>query len=103
MGIAARFNQTVTVETYLGSGAYGDTWAAPVTKTCKVQDGIQLTRDQVGAEVVSQTTLYGPIGDVDLYAPGSKVTVDSHVGRVIIALRRVDGPVGIHHCQIHLT
>jgi hypothetical protein len=104
VNITRMFNQTVELKTLTGGGTYGDHFAAPVTKKAFVNDGRKLVRDSTGTEVVSETTLYGPIGDVDDYKPGSEVTVNGRTAFVITAMRRDSaGPATIHHTQVQLT
>lgn len=85
------FVNTVNVETYLGIGSnaapkYGDS----STVKCWLQDGNQLVRDGEGAEVVSTTTVYGPLTSADLFVVGSKVTANGRTSRVL-TLGRFDG------------
>ncbi|HEU0041411.1 MAG TPA: hypothetical protein VFQ15_03570 [Jiangellaceae bacterium] len=85
---------TVTVEAYTGSGAYGDTFAAPVEidrcfvdakrKRVRIQ-----TQDAAGAEVVSSTQVYCPPDTVA--PPGSRVTLPSGaVSKVLDAAALTD-------------
>jgi len=112
VSIATRFKDPVTVETYLGSGAYGDVFADPETRYGQVLGGTRLVRNAAGEEVVSQTTIHGPISDAPddpptagQYAPGSQVTVNGRTARVIIAIRMAPAaaPSRIHHVVVHLT
>ncbi|MFY1658575.1 hypothetical protein [Micromonospora sp. WMMD1274] len=70
--------RTVRVEAYEGSGAYGDTYAAPVdVAPCVVDDTnrrvVAQTQGAQGGEVVSSTTVFAPPGTVA--PPGSRVTL----------------------------
>lgn len=89
----------VTVEAYAGSGAFGDTWAAPVVygqcfvdakrKRVRIQ-----TQDAAGAEVVSSTQVYGPPGMIA--PPTSRVTLpNGTVSRVLDAADLTDGGLGL--------
>lgn len=103
MGIARLFTQTVTVETYQGSGPYGDVFAAPVTRRAFVNDSLKLVRDQKGEEVVSSARLYGPLEDAADYEPGSRVTFGDRTHRVIVANRQdAAGPASSHHVAVEL-
>lgn len=90
---------TITVEAYAGSGAYGDTWSAPVVydrcfvdarrKRVRIQ-----TQDAAGAEVVSSTQVYGPPGMVA--PPSSRVTLpNGTVSRVLDAAQLDDAGLGL--------
>lgn len=110
-GIARLFNQSVSVETRTGSGAYGDTFATPTTVVCSISEKTQLVRDQSAAEVASSTTLYAPLSaspdstpTSGQFAPGSRVTVHGRVAYVISAARQdSQGPARIHHTAVYLT
>lgn len=81
--------RTITVEAYAGAGAYGPTWAAPVTVDRCVVDAkrkrVRLqTQDAAGAEVVSSTQVYCPPGTIA--PPSSRVTLpNGTVSRVLDA------------------
>lgn len=89
--IAEMFIHAVTVETYAGSGAYGDTWepeSAPVA--CFIDESRRLVRDQHGSEVVSEMTVLTALGAADRFTPGSRVHVRGRVVTVI-GRSRFDG------------
>lgn len=88
-GIEDLFMHEVTVETFTGSGAYGDTWADesdPVA--CYLDEKRQLVRDDTGDEVVSEASLFVTLTDGDLFPPGSRVHVPGRVALVISRARR---------------
>lgn len=98
----AQMGHDVVVEAYEGSGAYGPVYAAPVTVRCLVEDDRRMVRDDGGREVISETTLYGPLSTV--IPPESKVTLAGRTATVIVT-RRVDGgsfPVP-SHLEVSLT
>lgn len=71
---------SVTIEPYAGSGAYGDTYGAPVVVSCWVEQGRKLVRAEDGSEAVSETTIYAQPGTVAkarsrVTLPGGSVTV----------------------------
>lgn len=81
---------TVTVEPYLGSGAFGDTYGAPVTVSCWVEASRKVVRDADGSEVVSGTTVYAQPG---VTAPArSRVTLPD--GRVTLVITVADRDSG---------
>lgn len=78
------FMHTVTVETFQGSGAYGDTWAdesSPVP--CFLDAARKRVRDENGDEVVSEATVLLPLGHIDAFTPGSRVHVRGRTALVI--------------------
>lgn len=106
--VYAQMGKDVVVEAYEGSGAYGPVYAAPATVRCLVEDDRRMVRDDGGREVISETTLYGPLSTV--CPPESRVTlpaslaVPSRVATVIVT-RQVDGgsfPVP-SHLEVSLT
>lgn len=110
-GIARLFNQSVSVETRTGAGAYGDVFATATSVPCFISEQTRLVRDQSAAEVVSTTTLYAPLTAspaatpaAGQFAPGSRVTVNGRVAFVISTARQDSaGPARIHHTAVHLT
>lgn len=77
---------TVTVEALVGSGGYGDTYAAPVqVSPCVVEDVRRMVRvqtaDAAGREQLSSTTVWAPPATV--CPAGSKVTVNGRTARVL--------------------
>lgn len=108
----ARFKDPVSVQTFLGSTPYGPELADPVTRYGQVIDGIKLVTNAAGQEVVSQTTIDGPISDAPSdpptagqYAPGSEVTVNGRTAQVItvLVLAPSAAPARLHHVVVHLT
>lgn len=78
--------ETVSVQAYEGSGAYGDVLAAPADVTpCVVEQTRRLvrvqTQDAAGTEQVSSTTVYCPPDTV--CPPGSRVTWAGRTSRVL--------------------
>ncbi|WP_431892658.1 hypothetical protein [Micromonospora haikouensis] len=70
--------RTVQVQALTGSGAYGDEYAAPAdVGPCVVDDTtrrvVVQTQDAEGAEGVSSTTVFAPMGTIA--PPGSLVTL----------------------------
>lgn len=97
---------TVTVHPYLGTGAYGDVWGAPVVvREVFVEDRRRLVRNQSGEELVSESTVRTRPG---VRIPvGSKVTVWQgtpleRTGRVITA-SLFDHPSSWSHVEVALT
>lgn len=93
----------VTVATKLKPTPNGTSYAAPVVKSYFVEDGRKLVRASTGEQVVSETTLFPPIADVDLFTEGSKITVNGRACTVIIAKRRIIGDPDLDHVEVNLT
>lgn len=100
--------QTVSVQPWTGSGAYGDTYAAPVDLTpCYVEDVrravVVQTVDAYGSERLSSTTVFAPL-DPEIQ-PGSLVTIPwrSRPGRAIAVARLTAPGLGLpEHQEINL-
>lgn len=78
------FMHTVKVETYQGTGAYGDTWG-PMSgdMPALVDHGRRLVRDERGSEVVSEATVRLPLSYADAVPPGSRVYLRARTATVI--------------------
>lgn len=88
---------TVTVETYQGSGAYGDVYAPPLSHSPDTGTGVfieskrRLVRDKAGQEVVSETTLYMRPSQSGLYPPDTRVEARG-VKSYVISRAVLDAP-----------
>lgn len=95
---------TVAVETFLGSGAYGDKFADAAPALVNVEDVTKLVRDSSGSEVVSSTTVRGDLTLTPMFALGSLVTDSSgHEARVISLSRFQDPDLGMDHFEASLS
>lgn len=89
--LAFFYVHTITVETWLGTGAAGDVYAAPVVLSpdnpapngVLLEGKVQLVRDATGQEVTSNSTVYCDVSDGARFTPDSKVTTGGRVSRVI--------------------
>lgn len=95
----------VTVERYLGTGAYGDVYATPeIIDRANVEDKVTMVRDTKGTETVSQATIYmePPAQPV---TPGSRITrwkdTAYEVTSKVITVSLFDHPQGLSHVVIH--
>lgn len=79
------YDQTVTVRTFLGSGAWGDEWEDHENVRCFLDETRTLVRDGQGNEVISETTLTGPPEYAAIYTPGSEVILPTRTANVIKA------------------
>lgn len=96
---------TVQVETYLGSGAYGDMYAAPQPVRCKVDDVRQLVLSPSGDQIVSQSTLLARLSEQPKFTPKSKVTTPWGRAAVVIGVGvKDDGGMGAwQHIEVSLS
>jgi hypothetical protein len=77
------------VEPYQGTGAHGPVYGPPVAVRCFVEDKRRLLRGPNGTELISETTVYCPLGTV---APAeSRVQVNGRTTTVLNASRRDGG------------
>lgn len=98
------FIHSVAVETFAGSGAYGPAYSASVDVAAFVDDGFRLVRDATGEEVSSSATVYAPLTRVDLFAVGSRVTLNARTAYVMAVSVRSAGLLGLpDHVEVHLT
>lgn len=96
---------TGSLETYKGSGAYGDVYAAPVDVACWVEGGAKLVRNAQGDEIVSMSRVYGPKELAPLFAPGSKFTYAGTTTFVLWTMIQDSGSLnlGVDHVEVALT
>lgn len=104
-GIDELFMDAVTVETYEGTGAYGDTWADesdPVP--CFCDETRSLVRDEHGVEVVSEATVLAPLAVAGLFPVGSRVHMPGRTATVISCARWDGDALDLpSHTEVTLT
>jgi hypothetical protein len=87
--ISRWFVDTITVETFLGSGAMGDVFAAPVILAppngCWVENSRKLVRAANGEQIISETTVYTATANNALFNTDARVTINGVVSRVLKA------------------
>jgi hypothetical protein len=97
------FTQSASVETFGGSGANGDIFAAAVVIAGHLDDGQQWETTETGQQVVSRTKFYTRLAHADLFTPESRVTVNGRTATVVTArLRNADGYGGPSHLEVDL-
>ena len=74
---------SIAVEAYSGTGAYGPVYAAAVTVRGRVSMTRQLVRNSNGVEVVSEMTLHLHPDDAAPFVPGSRVIIDDRESTVL--------------------
>lgn len=99
------FVHTVSVEKYLGKSGNGvDLFDAAVSRTGFLDDERQLILSATGDQIVSESTFFTWLPDVDMYALGSKVTFNGVTALVLKAKRRDSGPLGLpDHLEVSLS
>lgn len=104
MDFSEFYVHTVDVETLSGGGPMGDTYAAPITVPCLIDEERKLVRSATGDEVVSETTLLMDKSHYDKFTPESPVTYRGRRATVISRSLFDSGPLGLpDHCEIRLT
>jgi hypothetical protein len=95
---------TVTVEPQTGTGPYSDQYGPAVPVQCFVNYTRQLVRNQAGAEVVSEATVYTTLDQTPLFPLDSRVTLpDGSVAYVIKSSPHNDGGMGApQHLEVVL-
>lgn len=74
---------TVSVETFEGTGAYGDVYSEPVEVVGWLEDRRKLVRDKDGQEVVSSSMFMCDNEHLDKFTPDSRVTLPRRTASVI--------------------
>ena len=101
--LAAFFVHTATVETFTGTGAYGDTYAAPVTVAGFLDDGVVLVRTGTSEQLVQKSIFYAALSDAAKFPPQSRVTVNGRIAFVSETRRRDGGALGLpDHVEVDL-
>jgi hypothetical protein len=102
-GVAVFYVHTAIVEKYLGTGAYGDSFAAPATISGFLDDDRKLVVSSTGEQVVSESTFYTYPANAALFTVDSRVTVNGRETRVIGVKRRDSGPLNLpDHVEVVL-
>jgi hypothetical protein len=105
IGAGLFFGQTVAVETYLGAGDTGDTYAASVDVTGMLDDGLMLsTSGPTGDVVESVTVFYCDISHAATFVPESRVTTATGVMQVSTVKRRQASSTfaAVEHLEVRL-
>lgn len=99
------FVHTATVETYLGAGAQGDMYGAPVTVKGYLDDGLVRVQGAGGEQLVQKATFYASAADAAKFAPESRVTVNGRASQVTQVRRREAGAMfaSLAHVEVDLT
>jgi hypothetical protein len=111
--IAAFWVHTATVETFLGAGPRGDTYAPPVTVMGFLDDGVVLVQSGAGEQLVQKSIFYGPLTFThegvqylsrDVFVAESQVTVNGKVAQVSETHLRDGASLGLpDHIEVHFS
>ena len=95
---------TTTVQTYRGSGPFGETYDDPVEVPCFINSTRKLVRDQTGREVVSEATITGPVTHAAKFTPESLTTIDGNERTVLTVATHYSGSLGLpDHFEVTTT
>lgn len=94
---------SASIETYMGSAGTGATFAPAVTRAVVIEDSRKNVRSSTGEVTISETTIFDDPAYADLYAGGSKITVNGRQSLVIITKRRIVGDADVDHVEVALT
>jgi|GEM_PF-1720246 len=110
--ISVFFIHTATVETFTGTGAYGDAYAAPVVVKGFLDDGVVLVRTGTSEQQEQKSIFYAPLTFVyqgvqyvswDVFMPDSQVTVNGRACHVSERRSRDGGSLGLpDHIEVDL-
>jgi len=101
--ISVFFIHTAVVETFIGTGAYGDTYAAARDVKGFLDDGVVLVRTGTSEQLEQKSIFYAALSDADKFVPQSRITVNGRVALVSTIRRRDGGSLGLpDHIEIDL-
>lgn len=102
--IAALWVHNASVETFLGAGSTGDTYAPAAPIRGFLDDGVVRVQTPSGEELVQKSIWFGPLADAPIFVPESKVTVNGRESQVSAVRLRSGGPLGLpDHVEVDLT
>lgn len=95
--------QTVTVEPYLGTGAYGPQYGPAVVVKCFLDDSRKLVRAASGSEVISETRFFCDPHSLDItIVPESRVTIGSRTTTVLSVKDQTNPTITPDHLEVSL-
>lgn len=95
---------TASVETFLGAGPTGDTYAAAVAVKGFLDDGVVLVQSAAGEQLVQKTIFFAALSDADKFIPESRVTVNGLAAQVSTVRRRDGGSLGLpDHIEVDFS
>ena len=99
------FVHTVTVETWAGAGAYGDTYQPPAQVTGFLEGKVSLVRNKDSEQVVYNSIFYCAVADGPKFLPDSKVTMTGRTNPGYVITQNVNDAPGLglpEHAAIYL-
>lgn len=104
VSISTFFVHTATVQTFLGAGTTGDTYAAPADRLGFLDDGIIRVQTATGEQLVQKSIWYGPLADASYFVPESRVSVNGRPCQVTAIRRRDGGTLGLpDHIEVEFS
>lgn len=104
VALASMFIHTATVETFAGTGAYGDTYMAPVQVQGFLDDGVVLVSTGTSQQLEQKSIFYAALSDAAKFVPDSRVTVNGRQAWVSSVRRRDGGALGLpDHVEVDLV
>jgi hypothetical protein len=98
------FIHTAAVETFLGAGAGGDTYAASADVKGFLDDGIIRVQSSAGEQLEQKSIFYAALSDAAKFVDESRVTVNGRACQVTGVRRRDGGSLGLpDHVEVDLT
>jgi hypothetical protein len=95
---------TAAVETYNGSGAFGDSFSTSVTIPCFIEDDRKLIVGPNGEQVVSATKLITYLSNAPLFTTDTRVTANGRAARVLDVKRHAFGSLSLpEFVEVDLT
>lgn len=103
--LTALFVHTASVETFLGSSATGDAYAAPVTVMGFLDDGIVRVQTSTSEELVQKAMFYAALSDAPTFTLQSRVTVNGRAAQVTAVRERSGATLlsAVEHIEVDLT
>ena len=102
--ISVFFVHTASVETFLGAGPTGDTYAAPVDVKGLLDDGIVRVQTSTGEQLEQKSIFYAALTDAAKFVPESRITVNGRAVQVTAVRRRDGDAVGLpSHVEVEFT
>lgn len=95
---------TASVETFNGTGSYGEDFSPAETIKGLLDDTRQLVVSASGEQVVSESTFYTDLSNATLFTVDSRVTVNGRSTRVLKAKRGDSGGMfaTVEHLEVTL-
>lgn len=99
------FIHKAQVETFLGAGSEGDTYAAAVEVPCFLDEGLVRVQTGAGEELVERSMLYAPLNKAAVLKPESRVSVNGRFGQVSKVRYRNGGTLfgPVNHLEVDLS